>query len=224
MSNTWLISDLHISHRNLAKLRGFDATDEGIAEHDGVLAMNWDARIGPKDHVWVLGDLCLGGKGLRADRRALEWIQERPGTKYLIAGNHDSIHPMHSKAHKYMRMYLEAFETVQQSAVLKIEGHRVWLSHFPFAGAGDHTYEERYTSWRFPYTPNQFLIHGHTHSSERRRGRMIHVGLDAWDLHPVPLNAVKLEMEVALAEEEAAQQALMKSVWEDITRYQVGEP
>jgi hypothetical protein len=53
---------------------------------------------------------------------------------------------------------------------------------------------------------------------------MIHVGLDAWDLHPVPLNAVKLEMEVALAEEEAAQQALMKSVWEDITRYQVGEP
>jgi calcineurin-like phosphoesterase family protein len=201
MSRTWVTSDLHISHRALAKLRGFDSTDEGIAAHDAALAANWDARIGPKDRVKVLGDICLGGKGLRADRIALKWISERPGIIDLIPGNHDSVHPLHSGAHKYLRMYLEVFETVQQSAIMKINGHRVWLSHFPFAGTGDHTFEERYTAWRFPQIPGQFLLHGHTHSSEKRRGRMIHVGLDAWDLCPVPLDAIEKLMQEAIDEE-----------------------
>lgn len=201
MTRIWLTSDLHIGHRALAKLRGWDSTDEGVAEHDAALAANWDAVVGPKDQVWVLGDICLGGKGLRADRNALEWIQRRPGEKHLVSGNHDSTGAMHSKAHKHLRMYLEAFETVQHSAILKIGGHRVWLSHFPFAGAGDHTFEERYTAFRFPYTPGQFLLHGHTHSDQKRRGRMIHVGLDAWDLSPVPVHVVEQLMQDAELEE-----------------------
>lgn len=187
MSNVWLCADLHIGHRHVAGLRGFDDP----AEHDAALADNWDRLVRPDNQVWVLGDISVGGK--TNEMRALEWIAQRPGVKHLIAGNHDSCHPFRREAHKWQRVYLDAaFASVQQSAVRKIDGSRVLLSHFPFQGSkdGDHTPENRFEEWRLPQigeNANRWLLHGHTHSPERIRGRQIHVGVDAHDLEPVPL-------------------------------------
>lgn len=186
MTQVWFTSDLHIGHKNIALTRGFDADDA----HDAFLALKWDAVVRPTDQVWVLGDVSMSGKHNVAP--ALQWIAERPGTKYLVAGNHDSCHPMHSQAHKWQRIYLEVFETVQQSAVRKIHGHRVLLSHFPYAAGpnADHTTEVRYPEWRFP-DRGQFIIHGHTHSRFKVWDKQIHVGVDAHDLSPVSLNWVE---------------------------------
>lgn len=184
MTQVWFTSDLHIGHRNIALTRGFDAADV----HDAFLALKWDAVVRPADQVWVLGDVSMSGKHNVGP--ALQWISERPGTKYLVAGNHDSCHPMHSQAHKWQRVYLEVFETVQQSAVRKVHGHRVKLSHFPFRGGGDHTAVQRYPEWRFP-DDGGYLLHGHTHSREVMNGNQIHIGVDAHEFKPVSLNDIE---------------------------------
>jgi calcineurin-like phosphoesterase family protein len=151
------------------------------------------------DQVWVLGDISVGGKA--NETRALAWIAQRPGAKHLVAGNHDSCHPYRSQAYKWQRTYLEVFASVQQSAVRKVSGQRVLLSHFPFQGAedGDHTVENRFEEWRLPRigeNTDRWLLHGHTHSPSRGgRGRQLHVGVDAHDLAPVPLSWVEQMIE-----------------------------
>lgn len=184
MTQLWFTADLHIGHGNIAVARGFESAEE----HDAELARRWDSAVRPRDEVWVLGDISMNGK--RNVERALQWISERPGTKHLVAGNHDSCHPMHSRAHKWQRIYLEVFETVQQSAVRKVHGHRVKLSHFPFRGGGDHTAVQRYPEWRFP-DDGGYLLHGHTHSREVMNGNQIHIGVDAHEFKPVSLNDIE---------------------------------
>jgi calcineurin-like phosphoesterase family protein len=186
MSEIWYVSDLHIDHRFVAAERGFDST----AEHDRVLAENWDSRVARDDIVEVLGDISVGGK--RAELNALQWVSRRPGRKHLKAGNHDGCHAMRSEAAKWQRIYLDtAFESVQQYGIRKIADQRVLLCHFPFQGSdyGDHTPENRFEEWRLPCigeNADRWLLHGHTHSPIKVRGRQLHIGLDAHDLTPVP--------------------------------------
>ncbi|WP_280420043.1 metallophosphoesterase [Nocardia carnea] len=184
MTGIWFTSDLHIGHIKVAELRGFN-TDI----HDQVLADRWDRTVGPKDQVWVLGDISAGGD--RAETAALEWVAARPGIKHLIAGNHDGCHPLHRLSHRWQPIYLDVFASVQQSAVRRIAGERVLLSHFPYPGPGDdHTDETRYPDYRFIDT-GRWLLHGHTHHWKAQRGRQLHVGVDAHRLTPVPLRWVE---------------------------------
>ncbi|WP_232839972.1 MULTISPECIES: metallophosphoesterase [Nocardia] len=194
MTAIWLTSDLHVGHRMVAGLRGFG---DDIDAHDATLAANWDRLVRPVDQVWLLGDL-TGRRGDEA--RGLAWIAARPGVKHLIAGNHDAVHPLHSQAYKMLPEYLKVFATVQQSATRKIGGHRVLLSHFPYGGeGGDHTATIRYPEWRFLDT-GRWLLHGHTHSPHRQRGRQLHVGVDAHGLSPVSLHWVEERIAEGISE------------------------
>ncbi|WP_306358726.1 MULTISPECIES: metallophosphoesterase family protein [unclassified Nocardia] len=186
MSRVFYTSDLHLGHRRVAELRGFDST----SAHDDYLADIWDSAIGQNDHVWVLGDISLGGA--HAEWKALAWLDRRPGVKWLVPGNHDTCHPLHSQAHRRQREFLIVFQAVQTSAIRKIAGRRVRLSHFPFRDDphGDHTPEIRYPEHRLPDV-GEYLLHGHTHSAVKTRGRQIHIGLDAHDLTPVPQSWVE---------------------------------
>lgn len=180
----WYCSDIHLSHRKVSELRGFT----NPADHDAALAENWDRLVRNGDIVWVLGDISVGGK--LVELRALQWITARPGVKHLVCGNHDSCHPMRSVAHKWLPVYQEkAFASAAMAATRKIAGHRVLLSHLPYAGSEDGDtpgMENRFEEWRLPDT-GQWLLHGHTHNPDQRvHGRMIHVGLDAHGLTPIP--------------------------------------
>ncbi|MFR9752809.1 metallophosphoesterase family protein [Nocardia sp. 004] len=174
-------ADLHIGHRMVAESRGFP----DAAAHDAELARLWDQEVDIDDQVWVLGDISVGGT--KNETTALRWLAHRSGRKHLVCGNHDGCHPMRSKAARWQRVYLEVFDSVQQTAVHKITGHRVLLSHFPFRGdpEGDHTPVNRFEEWRHP-DGGQWLLHGHTHSRESQRGRQLHIGLDAHNLSVVP--------------------------------------
>lgn len=187
-TQAWFTADLHIGHRRVAGLRGFD---DDAAGHDAALARRWDARVADTDVVWLLGDISGGGRG--SQQRALAWIAARPGIKHLIAGNHDSVHPMHEDAHKALPAYLEVFASVQQSARRKLAGHRLLLSHFPYrdgSDLGEKRAAGRFDQWRLPDC-GAWLLHGHTHSTARRSGpRSIHVGLDAWGLAPASIDEI----------------------------------
>lgn len=200
MSRTqvWFTADLHIGHRLVAGLRGFD---DDAAGHDAALARRWDAQVADTDVVWLLGDISGGGRG--SQHRALAWLAARPGIKHLIAGNHDSVHPMHEDAHKALPAYLEVFASVQQSARRKLAGHQLLLSHFPYPDDGTDSWQERsarrFDQWRLPDC-GAWLLHGHIHRTARRSGpRSIHVGLDAWGLAPVSIDEVVQILDSAMS-------------------------
>ena len=106
------------------------------------------------------------------------------GTKHLIAGNHDRCWPGNgAKADRSVRMYRDAgFETIRTTHELELAGERVELNHFPYEG--DSHAEDRFIPWR-PLDAGRWLLHGHVHTTWRRRGRMINVGVDVWDRAPV---------------------------------------
>lgn len=177
--SVWFTSDLHFGHRFVAGLRGFDDPDE----HDRVLIMNWMKRVGPRDQVWVLGDLAVS-----SPIRALEIVSHLPGVKHLITGNHDPCHPMHRSAHKWQARYMPTFASVQPFARRRINGLPVLLSHFPYS---KDRFEVRYVQWRLR-DEGEWLLHGHTHEADQRlEGREIHVGVDAWDMAPVHISTIE---------------------------------
>lgn len=180
MANVFFTSDPHFGHPFVAGLRGFDS----VAAHDTALFERWAAVVRPADQVWVLGDLALSKL-----TEALVITAGLPGEKHLILGNHDKAHPVNRDSHKWQRRYLEVFASVQTMARRKIQGKSVMLSHFPYDG--DHTVEQRYLQYRLR-DEGEWLLHGHTHSALRYDGgRQIHVGLDAWDLTPIPLEVIE---------------------------------
>lgn len=178
---TYFTADPHFGHRLVAELRGFDDP----AEHDEHLIQNWRRVVQPGDTVWILGDLAVSSPW-----RALGIITGLPGRVHLISGNHDPVHPMHRDAHRYLRRYLDVFESVQPFARRKIAGEEVLLSHFPY---DKDRHEARYTQYRLR-DEGRWLLHGHTHEKYRREGREVHVGLDAWDLSPVSIDTIALLM------------------------------
>jgi calcineurin-like phosphoesterase family protein len=191
MGRVWFTSDLHLGHAKVAELRGFASTKE----HDQALVDNWRSVVNPKadDQVWVLGDIATSSPGY-----ALDVIHALPGTKHLILGNHDAAHPMHRNAHHKLRQYLWAFESVAMAARRRVEGEEVLLSHFPYRRDRN---EARHNQWRLR-DEGLPLLHGHTHGEERltvdsgllgllgRKTTELHVGLDAWEMQLVPLEAV----------------------------------
>lgn len=181
MSRVWFTADLHLGHALVAGHRGFPDT----GSHDEAICLTWRLQVGPQDQVWVLGDVALAGLD-----EALSLIAELPGTKHLVPGNHDACHPMHRNAHKRQARFLRVFHSVQPFARIRLNGRYVLLSHFPYRA--DRTAQVRYSQYRLP-DEGLPLLHGHTHSAERLRGRELHVGLDAWNLGLVPQDTV-LEM------------------------------
>lgn len=184
MSTTWFTSDLHLGHEFVSRLRGFDSDTDW---HDGVIFRNWRDRVSENDRVWVLGDIAM-----KDFDYALDCLATLPGEKHLIAGNHDSVSPIHRQGWKHTRRYLEVFSSVQAYGRIRIRRQDVLMSHYPYLGDGDdHTEEARCQQWRLPDL-GAWLLHGHTHNADQRRhGKQIHVGLDAWGLCPVPLSKIE---------------------------------
>jgi calcineurin-like phosphoesterase family protein len=175
----YFTADTHLGHRLVSQLRGFGS----IAEHDRAVMQNLHSSLTKNDQLWLLGDVNMGNPV-----EALHMLMELPCPIHLIAGNHDSVHAMHRDSHKYLDTYSMAFDSVQMFARRRIFGLDVLLSHFPYAADRS---EARYTQYRLR-DEGKYLLHGHTHSLARWTGlREIHVGLDAWDLKPVPLSEIE---------------------------------
>lgn len=78
----WFTSDLHIGHARINELAGRPFAS--VAEADEELIARWNAVVGPRDDVWILGDLALGPIA-----ESLPKAKELAGRKHLVIGNHD---------------------------------------------------------------------------------------------------------------------------------------
>lgn len=175
----WFTSDLHLGHRFVSRLRGFADT----AEHDEVVLRNLQADVQPGDRLWMLGDLSVGDKN--DEQHALDLIVDHlpEVEKHLIAGNHDSCHPLHKSAFRRQPAFLEVFESVQAYQKQRWQGREVWLCHFPRPGQDHDGMPSRFDELRLSVP---LLVHGHLHSATPQVAEgQVDVGLDAWGLHPV---------------------------------------
>lgn len=187
-SKIYFTSDLHFGHDAIIKLcnRPF----ESVSEMDEQLIQNWNKTVRKQDKVYVLGDFFMYHK--KAKLR--EIVSRLNGTKILVKGNHD----MTDKEMENL-----GFSFVCRSATIMIANELVNMSHYPYKQEKWITYLYFVLNKYFPkkfFKPRvfrdmliddgKFLLHGHTHSTFRTSGRMIHVGTDAWKYKPVPLHEI----------------------------------
>ena len=161
---TYFYSDPHFGHHNIIDFASRDFTD--VKDMEEYLIKAYNNVVGEDDQVIWVGDCFFTSAGVAADI-----MDKLNGKKILVRGNHDGTPA---------RMRRIGFDFVCEEMVLKLAGHRVRISHYPFAQE-DYPYDQTDRA----VDSGDILIHGHTHSPDVVSGRMIHVGVDAWNYKPV---------------------------------------
>ncbi len=174
----WFTADLHLGHSNIIGYcdRPFPDADT----MNQALVDRWNHTVGAADTVWILGDVALG-----RIEKSLGLVALLRGRKLLLAGNHDRCWQGHRRRSAgWSERYRDAgFDEVHQGELpLGVAGRSILASHFPYQG--DSHDQDRYVEER-PVDRGQWLLHGHVHERWRQRGRMINVGVDAWNYKPV---------------------------------------
>ena len=110
-------ADHHFGHANI--IRHCDRPFQSVEEMDRILLKNWNACIGSRDTVYILGDLFF-----RNVVSADEYLQQMNGKKHLIVGNHDKSWMKRTDLCAY-------FESVSQMAEISDGLHKITLCHYP---------------------------------------------------------------------------------------------
>lgn len=109
---TYFTADTHLAHEGILGItaRKFSS----IEAHNDVILENLNRTVGEHDRLFVLGDFCW-----RAEE---SWVAKiRCKNLHLIYGNHDKA--------KLGRL----FKTAEDVCELKLQDHKIFLSHYPHA-------------------------------------------------------------------------------------------
>lgn len=166
-------SDHHFHHKRIHKLaeRPWDDYEAMEAE----LIERWNARVAYADHVYVLGDFCLGGA--KHVERVMGLLN---GTKYLVRGNHD-------ESGRGLWEWCKDIYTLKVPDERAHKGRqRIVLCHFPIL-----VWDQRqYGAWH---------LHGHSHGNLLAgyddTALRIDVGVDCQDFAPVSYEEIRQQME-----------------------------
>ncbi len=120
----WALADLHLAHSVPSKnMNVFGPVWEGYMDK---MAASWKELIRPEDLVLLPGDITWAMK-LEEAKIDLEWIDQLPGTKVLIRGNHDY---WWSSAKKMSEMFPPSVRFIHNTAFhwndVAIGGTRLW--------------------------------------------------------------------------------------------------
>ncbi|MCP3063045.1 metallophosphoesterase [Myxococcus sp. K38C18041901] len=121
-----------IGDTHLPSTRNKDMERFGWMEHPRPLQRAWDEKVRPEDIVIVAGDISWATRPHEV-MDDLKWLDERPGRKLLVRGNHD--YWWGDSASK-LRKLLEPFKTLEaflhnSAAVMGpwvIAGTRLWTA------------------------------------------------------------------------------------------------
>jgi calcineurin-like phosphoesterase family protein len=133
-----------------------------VAAMDEALIAGWNARVGPGDTIWHLGDFARRAADVPLLLAALH------GVKHLVRGNND---PPGTLAD-------EGWASVQDYAEIEEAGTRLVLCHYPFR------------SWN-GMSRGAINLHGHSHGRMKPMPRQHDVGVDARGFHPVTLAEIR---------------------------------
>jgi len=162
MTKSYIISDLHIGHKNILKYR---TEFSSIAEHDGTILDNILSTLNKRDSLTILGDCFFDAESVESHLRV---IKGRCARINWILGNHDTDSALRQKNVKYI---------LEHGLVDKIHGltssKGYWLSHAPI-----HPAELR----------GKMNIHGHVHSKTIRDDNYINVSCENVRYTPVDVH------------------------------------
>jgi len=120
----WAIADLHLSFGVANKK--MDIFGEQWREHADKIAKNWKAKIANDDLVLIAGDISWAMR-LEDVAPDLSWIDQLPGTKVMIRGNHD--YWWHSIS-KIKKILPPSIHVIQNDAFgwnhVSVGGARMW--------------------------------------------------------------------------------------------------
>lgn len=163
---TFFTSDTHFGHKNLITrhhLRPFAS----VEEMDEALIANWNARVGPDDDVWHLGDFCF-----RNAKSPAHYLRRLNGHKHLVWGNHDPDQlramPLWTSSQAYAEIFIG-----KQRVVLLHYAMRVW------------------NQWR----RGSIHLFGHSHGNLDCTRRSLDVGTDCWNYTPVTFEEILERLE-----------------------------
>jgi calcineurin-like phosphoesterase family protein len=136
------------------------------------LISNYNAFVGQKDLVYILGDF--------AWKRHRHFVSRLHGKKILISGTHDKMDQVSRQ------QFSEVIGRHRQPGILELvlEKQLVVLSHYPLG------------SW-LGSVHGRWHFHGHAHGRvpESDAHLRCDVGVDVWAYMPVPWEVLKLKME-----------------------------
>lgn len=112
MSKKWIISDLHLGHKNILKYSSSFRGGTTSEEHDKWLIDQINSKVKKGDLLYILGDVAFCSESLKL-------VKKIKGMKILVRGNHDILSTQE---------YLEYFQQVY--GLWKHKG-TFWLSHAP---------------------------------------------------------------------------------------------
>ncbi len=120
----WVIADLHLSFGvPEKKMDVFGPQWVGYADR---MKASWLERVGAEDLVLIPGDISWA-KTLEEARADLEWIDQLPGTKLIIKGNHDYWWHSYSKMKEVLPPSIHAIQNnAFQWKEVSIGGARLW--------------------------------------------------------------------------------------------------
>lgn len=175
---TWFTSDTHFGHARIIEYcnRPFYS----VAEMNAAIVASF-AEIQPGDTLYHLGDVALGGW-----KETIKHMDKINGTKILLPGNHDPIHPIDNR-HKREDVWT-AFHEVFDEVLSPHLDHR-WtkndvvgtMSHFPMKKSET---DARHNQWYAEDSGQNVHIHGHVHNlwkvNRSQRVVQVNVGWDVW--------------------------------------------
>lgn len=153
MEKIWFTSDTHFGHQNILKFCPNTRRGANADEMTQLMIAAWQSRVHQNDHIYLLGDVffCNAEKAMRI-------LDQLPGQKHLILGNHDQVIKSNSSLRNKFVSVREYHETV-------FAGYKTVLFHYPI-------YE-----WNRMHH-GSFHFYGHVHGNCTVPGRAIDVGID----------------------------------------------
>lgn len=176
--NTFFTSDTHFGHKNIAgpKVSNWPS---GYRHYTGVPEMNedliarWNAKVGPNDLVYHLGDV-----GYLIKPAALNSILHRLNGKiHLIVGNHE-------EAVLEYEPNCNRFESIQDVKSVYVNSQKIFMSHYA------------HRVWNKSHN-GVWHLYGHSHGNLENEvwGKSMDVGVDVNNFEPVSFDALKAIMD-----------------------------
>jgi calcineurin-like phosphoesterase family protein len=154
MTKIFVASDTHFGHRNIIKYCSRPFSTVGAMNE--TLVRTWNARVGPDDTVYFLGDFAMG-PGV-TDEVIVAMLHRLNGTMKVVEGNHDQpsrkygVSGLAALASRFRNM-----EILSQLFELHHEGKTFVMGHYPME------------DWDGKFR-GSIHLHGHTHSRLLPRG------------------------------------------------------
>jgi len=168
MSKVFIMSDLHLGHRNILKFR---TEFSSIEEHDNTILANILDCVSKRDTLWVLGDMLFDS----SHYGMVEKISSSVNRLNLVLGNHCTDN---SRRRDLVKQMVEDCVVSSVHGLVSYKG--CWLSHAPI-----HPDELR----------GRFNVYGHTHRYRINDSRYYPVSCEHLNYRPIEFMDIKNQLE-----------------------------